>query len=164
MCNGSGTSTGQSIQYEQVYSATAFSGPITITSETFFWNFAQEFGGSDKLLGGTYNLFLSTTSASVGGLSATLNNNLGADNTEVLSLTVPSGGESFGTSFTFTNSTDFNYNPSNGNLLLEVIVSNQDNVANFSGNSYNDADDTGTLMRGFSRGIRQRPHRPGYGI
>jgi hypothetical protein len=144
MCNDSGTNVGPSIEYQQVYAASAFSGPVTITSETFYWMFAQEFGGSDTLLGGTYVFSLSTTSAPVNGLNAgCLSCNLGADNTVVDTVTIPSGGVSFGTSWTFTNTTNFNYNPANGNLLLDITVTNQDNVPNGSGNSYNDADDTG---------------------
>jgi hypothetical protein len=146
MCNDSGTSSGPSIQYQQVYSASAFSGPVTITSESFYWMFAQTFGGNDKLLGGTYNFMLSTTTAAVNGLNnSCLSCNIGADNTQVLSFTVPAGGISFGTSFTFDNTTDFSYNPLNGNLLLDIQVTNQDLVPNGSGNSYVDADNTGSV-------------------
>lgn len=146
MCNDSGASVGPSITYQQVYAASAFSGPISITDEEFAWVFAQQFGGSDTLLGGTYVFTLSTTSTAVNGLnSSSLSSNLGADATQVLSVTIPAGGVSFGTSQTFTNTSPFDYNPANGNLLLQVAVSNQDNVPNGSGNSYVDADGTGAL-------------------
>jgi hypothetical protein len=42
--------------------------------------------------------------------------------------------------------TPFTYNPSNGDLLFEVIATNQAIFSNGSGNGYNEADDTGTLM------------------
>jgi hypothetical protein len=145
MCNGIGTDFGESINYQQVYSSTAFSGPIQITSETFYWRYAQIFGGSDTLLGGQYAFSLSTTAAPVGGLSPVLSNNLGADNTTVLTFNVPASGESFGTSFTFKNTTPFNYNPAKGNLLLDIVVTDQQNVPIFSGNSYNDADNRGIV-------------------
>ena len=147
MCNDSGTDTGQSFDYQQVYSASAFSSPIAIGSETFFWEFAQKFGGSDILLGGTYVFSLSTTSKAVGGLDgSTLSNNLGPDNTEVASVTIPAGGVSFGTAFTFANTTAFAYDPSKGNLLLDISVFNQDNVlSDTPGISFVDADDTGSV-------------------
>ena len=109
MCNDSGSSSGASIQYQQVYAASAFPGATTITSETFYWDFAQAFGGSNTLLGGTYVFSLSTTSAPVNGLNSTMSANIGPDNTQVLSIAFPAGGIPFGTSHTFTNTTAFNY-------------------------------------------------------
>lgn len=149
MCNDSGHSTGQSIEFQEVYSSAAFpSTPTTITSETFYLQ--PLFGGSDTLLGGTYEFSLSTTTAPVNGLSNTLANNLGPDNTSVLTYTVPAGGVSFGTKFTFSNTTPFTYNPANGNLLLDVTVFNQDNVPNFTGNSYNQVDSSGVTSRAYA--------------
>lgn len=147
MCNDSGTNSGISIWYQQVYSSTAFSGPVTISSATFYWQFAQQFGGSDTLLGSTgYEFDLSTTSAAVNGLNAgCLSCNLGADNVIVGDFAIPAGGISFGTSFTFTFPNSFNYDPSKGNLLLSISVGDQDNVPNGSGNSFNDADSTGAM-------------------
>jgi hypothetical protein len=146
MCNDSGTNSGPSIEYQQVYSSSAFGGGFKINSETFYSQVAQQFGGSDTLLGGTYDIFLSTTSASVNGLNGgCLTCNLGGDNTQVLSLTVPAGGVSFGSVTTFNNTSSFVYNPLNGNLLMDVKVSNQDLVSNGSGNSYNDVDTSGSV-------------------
>jgi hypothetical protein len=144
MCNDSGTSNGPSITYQQVYAASAFPGPISVTDEEF--TLAQGAGVGDTLLGGTYVFTLSTTSAPVNGLNASsLSANLGADAAQVLSVTIPAGGISFGASYTFTNTSPFDYNPANGNLLLQVAVSNQDNVFNGDGNSFNDADENGLL-------------------
>ena len=144
MCNDSGSSSGPSIQYQQVYSASAFPGVTTIISETFYSDFARQFGGSNTLLGGTYVFSLSTTSAPVNGLSSTMSANIGADNTQVLSVSFPAGGIPFGISHTFINTTPFNYDPGVGNLLLTIQVSDQDLVPNGSGNSYDDADNTGS--------------------
>lgn len=150
MCNDSGTSSGQSIDYQQVYAASAFSGPVKINSETFYWIFGQTVvtpPGSDTLLGGTYVFSLSTTSKAVDGLNGTdLSDNLGSDNTEVASITIPAGGTSFGTSYTFDNTTDFTYDPSKGNLLLDISVTDQDEVfSDTPGISFVDADDTGSV-------------------
>lgn len=148
MCNDTGTSIGPSIHYQQIYAASAFPGLFTIGSETFYWDVAQMFGGSDTLLGGTYVFSLSTTSVAVGGLSTDLSSNLGADNTEVGSFTIPAGGVSFGTAFTFDNSTPFTFDPTRGNLLLDIAVTNQDNVPNVpsSDNSFTDDDVSGSVM------------------
>jgi hypothetical protein len=143
MCNDSGTGSGLAIEYQQVYSSSAFSGPVLITSETFYDLYAQMFGGDELLLGGNYAFSLSTTSAAVNALSTDLADNLGADDTTVLTYAASPGGETFGTDFTFTNTTPFRYNPARGNLLLDITVEDQDNLVNALGNSFNDADDTG---------------------
>lgn len=155
MCNDSGSGSGPSIQYQQVYAASAFPGTVTINAETFYWVFEQINGGTDTLLGGTYVFSLSTTPVAVNALDPNcLTCNLGADNTEVLSITIPTGGVLFGSAYTFNNTTDFTYDPTQGNLLLDVAVSNQDNVPNCNGtpvgcvdphNSFTDADDTGLV-------------------
>jgi hypothetical protein len=141
MCNDSGTNVGQSIFYEQVYSSSAFSGTVSIHSLTF--NFASEFGGSSLFLNGSYLIELSTTSAPVNGLSSNLLANMGGDNQTFFSGNL--GGMDSNPSITI-NGTPFTYNPLNGNLLMAVIVTNQDNVPNGSGNGYLEADDTGAVM------------------
>ena len=144
LCNNSGTNVGIAIGYQQVYAASAFPGTTTINSETFYHIFASQYGGSNTLLGGTSTFDLSTTSAPVGGLASTLANNIGADNTTVLTVTIPAGGVPFGSSYTFINTTPFTYDPTIGNLLLDITVTNQDDVPAGSGNAYNDTDSSGT--------------------
>jgi hypothetical protein len=51
MCNDSGTNVGQSIDYQQVYSSSAFSGASTIDSMT--WYFDNNTGGNPFAIGGT---------------------------------------------------------------------------------------------------------------
>ena len=151
MCNDSGTSVGQSIEYQQVYSSAAFSMPVAITSETFYWQGAQIFGGSDTLLGGSYLFSLSTTAAPVNGLSSTLASNLGPDNAPVLLFSVPAGGQSFGTSFTFHNAVPFFYNPGLGNLLMDVNVSGASAPGGnifFDTNGFNGGADNGNTIVG----------------
>jgi PEP-CTERM motif len=142
LCNDSGSGSGQSFDYEEVYSASAFgSTPIDITSLTFSFN--PEFGGSSTVLSGDYSIFLSTTSAAVNGLSSDLTSNLGPDNTLFFSGNL--GGANSNPSFTITG-TPFLYNPTLGNLLIDIIVNNQANVANGSGNGYLNADDSGSSI------------------
>jgi hypothetical protein len=141
LCNDSGTSSGQSIEYQQVYASSAFSGPVSITALTFF--FASEFGGSSLVLDGSYKVSLSTTSAPINGLSSIAANNIGPDNTVFATFVVSSHNVDSNPSFTITGG-PFTYDPSKGNLLIDLVVTNQDNVPNGSGNGYNEADDTGT--------------------
>ncbi len=141
LCNDTGISSGQSIEYQQVYASSAFSGPVSITALTFF--FASEFGGSSLVLDGSYKVSLSTTSAPVNGLSSTAANNIGPDNTVFATFVVSSHNVDSNPSFTITGG-PFSYDPSKGNLLIDLVVTNQDNVPNDSGNGYNEADDTGT--------------------
>lgn len=143
MCNDSGTNTGQSIDFQQVYTSSAFtSGPVKLTSETFYY--APAFSGNEAVLTGDYSVYLSTTSKAVSGLSSNLASNRGTDWTLVWSGML---GGAYTNSFTITDTTDFNYNPGNGNLLMEVIVDNQQNSRNGSGNGYNEADYTGIVTQ-----------------
>src|ERR1700730_6177445 len=63
-------------RYQEAYSSSLFSGPIAITGIDFFQS-----GAGGTLWGGTYQLSLSTISASVTSLSSVnFNSNLGANN------------------------------------------------------------------------------------
>jgi hypothetical protein len=141
MCNGAGTSSGPSIDYQQVFAPTAFAGSTSIDSLTF--SYYGPFGGNATLLGGTYEFEWGYARLNaVNNLSTSLPSNyLGAPQM-IGSFVVPSGGLFYGTNFTFS-FLPFNYNPAQGDLLLEILVSNQDNVPNLSGNGYNQSDDTG---------------------
>jgi hypothetical protein len=72
-------------------------------------------------LGGNFTISLSTTSAPVGGLARPAASNIGADNTIVFSGALPSLS---GNQFIIPFSTSFNYDPSQGNLLLDVTGTN----------------------------------------
>jgi hypothetical protein len=138
MCNDSGTNVGQSIEYQQVYDGALFpSGGYNITSLTFY--FASAFGGSNVTLHGDYVVSLGYTTAAPNGLSSTLASN------ESSSLTLKFSGDLGGQSGDFTiDPPSFDYDNSLGNLLLDIVVSNQENVPNGSGNGYNQADHSGT--------------------
>jgi hypothetical protein len=139
MCNDSGSASGQSIQYQQVYDAAALAALNSIGSITFFQDFALIFGGSTNLDPGVFAVSLSTTSAAVNGLSTNLASNIGADN--ALFFSGPLSGPA-SPSFTIFG-TPFVYSSVNGNLLLNILVTNQANIPNGFGNGYNDADVSG---------------------
>ena len=143
MCNDSGVSTGVTMEYQQVYSSTAFSGTIDITSLTFYQIFAAQFGGTSTVLAGNYQISLSTTSAAVNGLSTTLANNVGSDDTVFFNGNL--GGDSVNPSLTISGGS-FVYDPTKGNLLIDIVATNQPIFYNGSGNGYNDADNSGALM------------------
>lgn len=144
MCNDSGTNSGQSIDYQQVFTSTAFSGSTTINSIT--WYFAPQFGGNPLAIGGTYKVEWGYADfGTVNNLSANLPSNYISGPNVLGTMTIPTGGISDNPSLTFSAFTPFTYNPALGNLLLELVVTNQDNVPNFTGNGYNQADDTGTV-------------------
>jgi len=139
LCNDSGVSTGQTIDYQQVYSSSAFGATQTINALSFYFN--PNFGGTSNVLSGTYDIYLSTTGAAVNGLSSDPTTNRGGDYTLV---DVFSGLVDSNPSFTINLTSPFSYDPTSGNLLLEVIASDQPNFQNGSGNGYLAADSTGT--------------------
>jgi hypothetical protein len=97
--------------YEQVYNQTDFSGSILINQISFFNT--QFNPGASTWAPGTYNFYLSTTSAfgTLTGSDEGANNQLFGSFT--LSGMVPSP------TITFSG-TGFNYNPADGNLLLDI--------------------------------------------
>jgi len=108
-------------EYQQVYTAGAFSGPITINDLEFF-NTSSLNRGATSTPSGTWTISLSTTSADWNTLSSTFASNIGGDNTMVFSgnLSQP---WSFGDTLQINLSTPFTYDPGNGNLLMDVTVS-----------------------------------------
>ncbi len=131
MCNDSGTSVGQSIHYQQIYLGSLFGGPSSFDTISF-----SSWTGSGTVLGGTYAISFSTTSAAIGAgyPIGPLANTAGF-------FTGTLGG-AVGASFSITG-TSYDFNPADGNLVMDIVVTNQDNVPNGSGNSYNWADYTG---------------------
>lgn len=105
--------------YQQVYNANQFtSGIIAINGIAFFNTISP--GGN--ITPATYSVYLSTTSVPVSSLApGAASSNLGSDNTLFFSGTlgdpVTNGG------FTI-NGTPFTYNPADGNLLIDIVVTN----------------------------------------
>ncbi len=103
-------------RYQQAYAAIDFSiigSPISITSIDFL-------GGAGTLAPSTYTLYFSTITAGIDSLSnVAFDSNRGPDNAFFASLTLSGPAPA---TLTFTG-VPFNYNPANGNLLLDIVVS-----------------------------------------
>lgn len=97
---------GYSGEYQQEYSAGAFSGPVFISAITLFPTQAN------YSISGNYVLDLSTTAVSLNALSINFSANIGPNNALFTSGMVNNV-------LTFTGA-PFYYNPSAGNLLLDV--------------------------------------------
>lgn len=104
-------------RYQQVYSSTAFPGPIDIGTIRFFRYTAI----NGDLASGTYTLSFSTTSVAVDALdTVNFDNNLGAVN-QLFTVQVLSGGPAPDV-LSFTG-TPYHYDPTMGNLLLDIQIS-----------------------------------------
>lgn len=120
------------IHYQQVFGASEFSSagsPLLITALSFRQDGALNLPFNTTL--SSVMIQLTTTSKAVDGLDTTFANNLGADVTTVfngsLSLSSsngvgPGGTRAFDLVITFQNS--FLYDPSKGNLLLDIANAN----------------------------------------
>jgi len=138
-------------RYQQVYASSQFSSitsPTFITAITFRPD--GDSGNSFSQTITNIQINLSTTSAGVGSLSFTFADNVGGND-----AVVHSGALSISSSFTGGNPRDFDivinlqtpflYDPSAGNLLMDV--------RNFSGEittQFDASDDTGTMSRLFT--------------
>jgi hypothetical protein len=141
MCNDSGTSSGVSLDYQQAYTSTAFSGSTTINSMS--WYFADQFGGNDVVLGGNYTFYWGYSAVGL-ALTSNFTANYSSGPNLLGTMSIPAGGVNYGSVLTFSGFSPFNYDPNLGDLIIEVVVDSQDNVPNGSGNGYNEADYTGT--------------------
>jgi hypothetical protein len=107
-------------RYQQAYASSDFDGlgPIEITSISFV---NSDPSGGAPLAASTYTFSFSTITAGIDTLSNTnFNGNLGPNNT--LFAIVPLSGTA-PSILTITGSTPFLYDPSQGNLLLDIVVS-----------------------------------------
>jgi PEP-CTERM motif len=102
-------------EYQQVYLSSLFSGPVDITGITFFCATSPVSGcpGGTTINGGL-TIDLSTTSAGISTLSLNYAANLGSNNSLFFSGTVTNV-------LSFTGG-PFLYNPSQGNLLMDVDI------------------------------------------
>ena len=122
---------GNGTRYQEAYASSYFPGPIAITAISFF-------GGGGNLYAGTYQVSLSTITTSVNSLSNTnFNSNLGANNT--MFATVALSGTAPAT-LTFTGG-PFNYDPSQGNLLVDIQIINP--VSGSGSTGYQDGNGVG---------------------
>lgn len=125
-------------EYQEEYTSTAFSGPVSITGIAFKSSATGTI--TDNLV-----LSLSTTTAPLTGMSTTYAANKGADNTTVFSGTQAITGLNNGTFDTFFATSPFNYDPSQGNLLLDVFI-NSNSVALLSFVAGNISPDTSRVF------------------
>ena len=135
-CNDSRTSVGQSMDYQEIYLGSAV-GPITISRISF-----QSYPlGTPELLGGTYDITFGTTTSTLGtGYPVPVSNG------ETFREVTVSSAQSIGNYLSFSG-TPYTFDPlTEGNLVMEVVVTNQDNVCNGCGNGYLWADYTGSLI------------------
>jgi hypothetical protein len=151
-------------EYQQVYAASDFSGPITITNLEFYNT--QFDNGATQLPTGTWTISLSTTAAGVGSLSSSFSANLGADNTEVFSGNINQAWM-FGDTLHITLSTPFTYDPGSGNLLMDVVGSG---VSVIDANTYFDVHSPDLLFQrvycpsGIACDDSGTVDTPGYGL
>jgi len=146
------TSYGASTRYQQVYDDSNFSGPLSITGVTFY----SQSPPDSTLNSGIFTVSLSTTSAAVDNLSPTFANNVGADNVLLFTGTLPA---LISGAFTLNFTSAFDYDPSLGNLLLDVGYDGKIGFTSASLEAYNgDANGIFSRMHNFGTGFA------GYGL
>ena len=137
-CND-GSSTGLSIHYQQVFSSGLFpSVAISIRNISFgidgFTGLIYGQGGT--VLNGNYQIAFSTTNAAVGGLTANLNANQGLDQAVFYNNNTISGFTATPGSPLTIGGSSFLYNPLAGNLLMDIIVTNQSFLSSTDAGSF----------------------------
>ncbi len=110
-------------EYQQVYSASQFSGPIQITDLEFYNT--QFPSDSTELPSGNWTITLAESTVNWDTISGNFASNL-ASSTNV--MTVFSGNINqpwtFGETLTINLTTPYDYNPAGGNLLMDVVGTN----------------------------------------
>ena len=135
-------------EYQQVYASSAFSGAIAITSLEFYNTISDN--GATAMNSGTWNISLSTSPANWNSLSSTFASNIGTGNTLVFSGNL-SQAWAFGDTLVVNLTTPFTYDPSKGNLLMDVSVSGTTNAGGtiyFDTNGYNGGGFNGDTILG----------------
>jgi hypothetical protein len=109
--------------YQQVFGSSAFSGPVSINSLQFY---PGTYGGYDD--SGTYDFYFSTTSAGVNALSTNLQSNVTGTNSFFGRLVLSGNDNSAG--LVFSGTQPYVYDPSAGNLLMTIAISNWSGTGN----------------------------------
>jgi len=117
--------------YQQAYDASMFS--LLGTNGGYITSVAFRGGGNTVSYSYPLVVSLSTTPVAVNNLSSTFTNNLGADNTIVYSSSFnigvfPSWKSLLQFQYVISFSTPFFYNPTNGNLLLDIQITSYVNT------------------------------------
>ena len=128
--NGGGTNYLVSMRYQQVYSSNLFSlldpSLVYVTALTFFLESPLYPGNGFGWIVKNLQIDLSTTTNSPDSLSKNFSDNLGADDTVVLGpRTNGFGGSTPDGPMTIYLDRPFQYNPTRGNLLMDIRVTDQ---------------------------------------
>ncbi len=108
-------------RYQQVYNSNQFPGLITIQDLVFF-NINREPG---SIRTANYDIHLSTTSKAVNGLdTSNFNSNVGANDIQVFNDILTGPVDISTHTFRILLTSTFTYDPSQGNLLLDIFRSN----------------------------------------
>ena len=134
-CNDSGTSSGVSIDYQQVYNSAMFKKYTRINIHSLAWQYWTP-NSNEHALGGRYSFYWGYSAVGL-NLSSNLASNYKDGRTYMGSAV------GFGTPISIGTPGMF-YLPSLGDLILEIVVTNQANVPNTGANGYAWADYTGT--------------------
>jgi hypothetical protein len=115
------------VHYQQSYDASMFS--LLGTNGGYITSVAFRGGGNTVLFYYPMVVSLSSTPLAVNALSSTFANNIGVDNTIVYSSTFPirvfpNGNNLLQFQYVIPFSATFFYNPTNGNLLLDIQITN----------------------------------------
>lgn len=136
-------------EYQQVYTHSLFTtGALTITGLQFYNT--QFDSGATAMNTGTWTIALSTTSADWNTVSGTFGSNLGSNNTVVFSGSL-SQSWAFGDTLNITFTKPFTYDPSMGNLLMDVVATNTSDPNGpiyFDTNGYNNGNFNGNTFFG----------------
>ena len=135
-------------EYQQVYTSSLFSKAINIVGLQFANTQVNDSAITTN--GGTFTISLSTTAADWNSLAPDFNSNLGSNNTQVFSGSLYQPW-AFGYSLNIPFSTPFQYDPSAGNLLVDVRVSGSSDangIIYFDSNGYNDGGYNGNTIFG----------------
>ncbi|MEH2027608.1 hypothetical protein [Nostoc sp.] len=108
-------------RYQQVYNADLFSDAVVIDEISFFNT--EYLRVSNIIDTATYEVYLSTTAKAVNALdTVNFSSNVGTDNS--LFFKGKLGGTIIGKTFSISAQSSFLYNPSKGNLLLDIFKTN----------------------------------------
>lgn len=133
-------------EYQQLYDESLFGSSLEIESLSFYNTYYDSY--NYDLNAGFFEIYLSTTPFD--SLHGVFSENAGLDDVRVYSGSLPSSSTgAFGGQFDFILSTIFDYNPSDGNLLLRVI---SHDAASTGGSVFLDAGYTSGLSRAYGSG------------
>lgn len=134
-------STGDLTRFQQVYNADAFGtlNPIRINSLSFF---AAEGSLGEPSASGVFEIYLATSTTNFGFATADFDANLGSDSTL---FAIVSFGPNMPLVFTIMGTTPFFYDPSAGDLVMDVRVLDWTTEVGYS--SYFQADNETSMMQ-----------------